>query len=96
MTITTVLAVTATTFGVVMGLSPLLQVRTILRRHSSADVSLGYLLVLLVGLILWLAYGIAIGNAALIIANAVSILTYALTIVAVVRFRRPRVLATGT
>jgi hypothetical protein len=37
--------------------------------------------------VLWLAYGIALANAALIVSNAVAIATYAVTTAAVLRFR---------
>jgi uncharacterized protein with PQ loop repeat len=70
-----------------MGLSPLLQLRRVVARGSSADVSVTYLAVLLVGFVLWLAYGIALANAALIVSNAVAITTYALTTAAVLRLR---------
>jgi hypothetical protein len=46
-----------------------------------------YLGVLLVGLVSWFAYGVALGNAALIISNAVALTTYALTTAALLRFR---------
>ena len=87
MNITTALGVAAATFGVAMGLSPLLQLRRVVARGSSADVSVPYLGVLLVGFVLWLAYGIALSNAALIVSNAVAITTYAITTAAVLRFR---------
>jgi len=85
--VTTTLGVAAAAFGVAMGLSPLLQVRHMVARGSSADISLPFLLVLLVGFVLWLAYGIALANAALIVSNTVAIATYALTTAAVLRFR---------
>ena len=87
MNATTFLGFAAATFGVAMGLSPLLQLRRVVARGSSADVSLPYLGVLLVGFVLWLAYGIALANAALIVSNTVAIATYALTTAAVLRFR---------
>jgi uncharacterized protein with PQ loop repeat len=70
-----------------MGLSPLLQVRHMVSRGSSADVSLPFLVVLLVGFVLWLAYGVALGNAALIVSNAVAITSYAITTATVMRLR---------
>jgi uncharacterized protein with PQ loop repeat len=85
--VTTALGVAAATFGVAMGLSPLLQLRRVVIRGSSADISVPYLAVLLVGFVLWLAYGIALANAALIVSNAVAIATYAVTTAAVLRFR---------
>ena len=87
MDITTLLGFAAATFGVAMGLSPLLQLRRVVARGSSADISIPYLAVLLVGFVLWLAYGIALTNAALIVSNAVAIATYAITTAAVLRFR---------
>ena len=87
MNATTFLGFAAATFGVAMGLSPLLQLRRVVARGSSADVSLPVLGVLLVGFVLWLAYGIALANAALIVSNTVAIATYALTTAAVVRLR---------
>lgn len=47
--IITVLALAAATWGVVMALAPLIQLRRMLRRGSSDDVSLGYLVLLLPG-----------------------------------------------
>jgi len=85
--VTTALGIAAATFGVAMGLSPLLQLRRVVIRGSSADISVPYLAVLLVGFVLWLAYGIALANAALIVSNAVAIATYAVTTAAVLRFR---------
>jgi uncharacterized protein with PQ loop repeat len=85
--ITTALGVAATACGVAMGLSPLLQLRTVVSRRSSADVSVPYLGVLLVGFVLWLAYGVALGNPALIVSNTVALATYAATTAAVLRFR---------
>ena len=87
MNVTTFLGVAAATFGIAMGLSPLLQLRRVVARGSSADISIPYLGVLLVGFVLWLAYGIALANPALIVSNAVAITTYAITTVAVLRFR---------
>lgn len=76
MPVTTVLGVAATVCGVAMGLSPLLQLRTVARRRSSDDVSVPYLAVLIVGFVLWLAYGIALRNPALIVSNAVALSAY--------------------
>ena len=87
MNVTTTLGLAAAAFGVATGLSPLLQVRHMVARGSSAYVSLPFLLVLLVGFVLWLAYGVALGNTALIVSNAVAITSYAITTAAVLRLR---------
>ena len=84
---TTYLAVAAATWGVAMALSPVLQMRAILATRSSRSVSVAYQQVLLVGFLLWLAYGIAIENAALIIPNTIAAVVSAATIVVARRFR---------
>ena len=87
MSTSSLLAVIAGTWGVAMALSPLLQIRTIVRNRSSADVSLGYLSVLTVGFVLWFSYGLAIGNAALIVTNTVAIVVSIGTMAVVLHFR---------
>ena len=70
---TDTLAVLAASWGILMALSPALQIRRMLERRSSADVSLAYLAVLQVGFVLWVAYGISLANPALIIPNTVAL-----------------------
>jgi MtN3 and saliva related transmembrane protein len=81
------LAVIAATWGVLMAASPLLQIRRMLERRSSADLSLSYLAVLMVGFSLWVAYGVAIGNLALIIPNSVALVIGLATILIALHFR---------
>ena len=52
----------ATVYGVLMSLAPLLQARKMRRRRSSEDISILYLIVLLVGFSLYLAYGASIST----------------------------------
>jgi uncharacterized protein with PQ loop repeat len=85
------LAVLAASWGVLMALSPTLQVRRMLERRSSADVSIAYLAVLQVGFTLWVAYGTAIGNFAIVVPNAVAFVIGALTIAVAIRYRNPEV-----
>ncbi len=82
-----VLGIGAAAWGIVMALSPVLQIRRILERRSSDDVSIGYFLVLLFGFALWIAYGLSIGNLILIIPNTVAVCVVVLTIVIARRFR---------
>jgi MtN3 and saliva related transmembrane protein len=51
-----------------------------LRQRSSRDVSIGYFTVLLVGFLLWISYGIAARNLALIVPNTVALLIGASTV----------------
>jgi MtN3 and saliva related transmembrane protein len=87
--IVTGLAVAAAVWGVLMGISPILQIRRMLRQRSSRDVSIGYFAVLLVGFLLWISYGIAARNLALIVPNAVALLIGASTIAVALRLGQP-------
>ena len=83
------LAVAAAAWGVLMGVSPVLQIRRMLRQRSSRDVSVGYFSILLVGFLLWISYGIASRNLALIVPNAVALLIGVSTVAIALRLRRP-------
>ncbi len=83
----TYLAIAAATWGVAMALSPLLQIRAILAHRSARAVSVAYQQVLLVGFVLWLAYGIALHNLAIIVPNTIAIVVSVLTILVARRFR---------
>ena len=87
--VVTGLAVAAATWGVLMGISPVLQIRRMLRQRSSRDVSVGYFAILLVGFLLWISYGIAARSLALIVPNTVALLIGASTIAIAVRLREP-------
>lgn len=78
----------AASFGVLMAVSPALQIRRMLQRRSSADVSLGYLTVLEVGFLTWLAYGLALPNYAIVVPNMVAFAVGLATVVVALRFRR--------
>jgi len=82
-----ILAVAATSWGLLMSLAPLLQVRVIVRRRDSSGVSIAWIAILLCGFLLWLCYGVAIGNLPLIVTNVVSCTASAVTLTAILRFR---------
>jgi MtN3 and saliva related transmembrane protein len=86
--VSTYLAVAAATWGVAMSFAPLLQIRAVRAHGTSQAVSVGYQQILLVGFVLWLAYGIAIRNVPLIVTNTVSTAVCTATILVVLRFRR--------
>jgi len=86
--VVTGLAVAAAAWGVLMGVSPVLQIRRMLRQRSSRDVSVGYFSILLVGFLLWIGYGIASRNPALIVPNTVALLIGVSTIAIALRLRR--------
>jgi MtN3 and saliva related transmembrane protein len=75
------LELVAGTYGVMMSLAPGLQARRMLQRRLSADASVPYLVVLVVGFVIYLVYGISIGNRVLIVTNSVSVVVTGLTLV---------------
>ncbi len=77
-----------TVFGIGMGASTLLQTRRIVKRRRSDDVSIGMLLVLIVGAILWLAYGFVHGLTAVIATNATWLVGAVLALAATLWYRR--------
>jgi uncharacterized protein with PQ loop repeat len=87
--IETGLAVAAAAWGVLMGVSPVLQIRQMLRQRSSRDVSVGYFVILAIGFLLWIGYGIAAHNLALIVPNTVALLIGAGTIAVALRLGQP-------
>ena len=87
----TALGVAAAFWGIVMGVSPALQIRKMLHHRSSREVSVAYFWVLLVGFAFWIAYGISIENWYLVVPNAVALTVCATTIAVALRFRaRPQ------
>jgi len=78
----------AAAYGVLMAISPLLQIRRMLQTRSSADVSIGYLAVIEVGFGLWVAYGLSLPNLALAIPNTVALVVGLVTIAIAFRLRR--------
>lgn len=85
---TTVLAAAASSWAVLMGLAPVLQIRRMLREQSSRQVSVGYFTILLIGFLLWIAYGAAARILALVIPNTVALLIGATVITVALRLRR--------
>ena len=86
--VVSVLAATASAWGVLMGLSPVLQIRRMLRQRSSREVSLAYFAILLAGFLLWISYGIASGNMWLVVPNSIALLVGLTLVVVALRLRR--------
>jgi MtN3 and saliva related transmembrane protein len=84
-----VLAASASAWGVLMGLAPVLQIRRMLRERSSREVSLGYFAILLAGFGLWICYGMAAGNIWLVVPNGIALLTGLALVAVTLRLRRP-------
>ena len=58
-----------------------------LREQSSREVSLGYFTILLIGFLLWIAYGVAAGIPALVIPNSVALLVGVAVVIVALRLR---------
>ena len=84
----TVLTAAASSWAVLMGLAPLLQIRRMLRERSSREVSLAYFAILLAGFLLWISYGIAAGNMWLVVPNSIALLVGLTLVVVALRLRR--------
>ena len=84
----TVLGTAAAFWGILMAISPALQIRKMLLHRSSREVSIVYFWVLLVGFTLWVAYGLVIGNWFLVVPNAVAFMVCSTTIAVALAFRR--------
>jgi uncharacterized protein with PQ loop repeat len=83
------LAVITTLWGVVMAVSPVLQIRTIRRTGTSLGVSALQVGVIFLGNGLWLAYGLTRAVPPLIIVNVIALVANGVWLVYVVRFRPP-------
>jgi MtN3 and saliva related transmembrane protein len=74
--------------GLAMALSPVLQIRRMLRTRSSNDLSLLYLSLLDLGFLVWVAYGASISNWVLVGSNSASFTFMTATILIAIRYRR--------
>jgi len=83
----TILAGAASSWAVLMGIAPVLQIRRMLREQSSRQVSVGYFTVLLAGFVLWISYGAVAGILALVIPNTVALLVGAAAVIVALRLR---------
>jgi uncharacterized protein with PQ loop repeat len=78
----------ASFMGVLMSLSPLFQIRRVLERQHSDDVSIAMPIVIALGAAAWIAYGIAADDVYLIVPNVVGVITNVTSVFVVHRYRR--------
>ena len=88
MTTTDALGTAALIAGILMALSPTLQVRRMLQTRSSRDYSLGDPSLLCIGFLFWLAYGLSLVNWPMILSNIASLAFMLSTIGVALYFRR--------
>lgn len=83
------LALVTASYGVVMAVSPLLQIRRMRVSRSSDDVSVGYFMVLNGGFVLWVAYGWTRSDPVLVVPNTVALAVGLTTVAVALRLRKP-------
>lgn len=77
----TILSILATVFGSAMAISNFPQAYKIFKRRSAKDISLITYIVLGIGAIIWVLYGIEIESFPLVISNLLGILGVALVLI---------------
>ena len=70
-----------------MGVAPLLQLKRMLSHRSAPDVSVAYLLVLIPGFVLWLAYRVASADVELLVPHCVALVVAPLTASVAIRLK---------
>ena len=86
----TTLAIAATSWGVLMALAPLLQVRVIIRERDASGTSKTWIAILLMGFVLWFAYGVSTASVPLVISNTMSGTVALILLVTAFRFSSSR------
>jgi uncharacterized protein with PQ loop repeat len=84
---TSVLAVVATVYGVAAAFSVLLQARQMLARGGSCDVSARFLAAYVGGYVIWMLYGLGLGDVPIIVVDALGLVCGAITLAVALRLR---------
>lgn len=83
-----VLEIVTSVWGVAMAVSPAMQIRQMRQTGTSEDVSIAYFGILVVGFMLWVAYGISIDSWVLYGCNSIATVFGIVTIAYALRLRR--------
>jgi MtN3 and saliva related transmembrane protein len=86
-----VLATAAAVFGIIMGAAPLLQLLRMLRLRSSRDISMSFFALAAVGQLIWVIYGIALHNAAVVVSNGCGMLANTGVLITAMALRKRRI-----
>jgi uncharacterized protein with PQ loop repeat len=84
---TQLLSLTATGYGVVAALAALLQMRQMLRRRTSCDVSARFFATYTGGYAIWLLYGLSAGDVPLIVVDTAGLVCGGLTLAVALSLR---------
>ena len=82
------LGVLSGTIGIIMSLAYFPQAYKIIKRKSSADISLMTFSTFWLGVLIWFFYGLSINNFPLIIANSVGILGTTTVLIVCLKYRK--------
>lgn len=82
-----IIAIVATIMGTIMSLAGIPQIHRILKRKSSNDVSISLVVIFLVGVIVWITYGLIFKDYPIIISNGVGIVVWSGTLATVIKYR---------
>lgn len=77
----TILYILATLFGTISGLANIPQIIKIYKRKSAKDISILTYLILVIGAITWILYGIEINNFPLMLTNIIGAINISLVII---------------
>jgi uncharacterized protein with PQ loop repeat len=81
------LALAATGYGVFAALTALLQMRQMLRRRASCDISARFFAAYAGGYAIWLLYGLSVGDVPLIVVDAAGLLCGGVTLAVALSLR---------
>jgi len=90
----TILATCAAVYGIAGSFSSLFQAGALVRAGSAREISIPFIAILAGGHAIWLAYGIGIGNLALIVTDSVGLCCGLVTWITAVRLSRHRLALT--
>lgn len=77
-------------WAVAMAVSPALQIRQMIQTGESEDVSIGYFAVLVIGFVLWVAYGLSKDDYVVAVPNIIATVFGVATIGIALRLRKAR------
>lgn len=77
----TILYILVTLFGTISGLANIPQIIKIFKRKSATDISILTYLILILGTITWILYGIEIKNFPIILTNAIGAINISFVII---------------
>jgi len=83
-----ILAVLATIFGSLMAFGYIPQIIKMIRRKSSADVSVTTYFIFAPGILSWLFYGISLNNMAIIISNSIGLVALVILVITYFKYKK--------